>query len=231
MISLRNLTQSFPKAGLGRPVLDNITADIPTNRRFGILGGEAAGKTTLMRLLAGFDKPKNGTIARYARLSFPIAYEGVFKRHLSPQDNLAQFTHAYGQQIEEISAFVRSVTDMDSMFETPLAKLPQELQRRFVFAASYALPFDCYLIDERFAGGPADDDFKPKCTAMLQARAASSGIILASRRPHIVQRFCDKAAVLENGRLTLYDDVATAIDAFKEVRARKFEMDHRSELA
>jgi capsular polysaccharide transport system ATP-binding protein len=218
MIKLQNLTHVVSKDGEDVTVLDNLNAVIPTKGAFGILGIENAGKSTLMRLLSGFAKPQSGDIIRHARLSFPIGYEGIFKRNLSPRDNLFRFRDAYGQQITDIARYVSANIGLGSKFDVPLGKLPPGHQSRFVFIATYALPFDCYLVDERFA--PNEPYYKAICQRMMEERAQANGIILATRRANIVQRFCTSAGILDKGKLVIYDNVEDAVQAFKEIEVR-----------
>ncbi len=219
MISLRNLSHTVQKNGSEVVVLDDVSVDLPTDRPFGVLGLENSGKTTLMRLLSGFARPQSGEITRYARLSFPIGYEGVFKRNLSPRENITRFSEAFGAQVHDVSRFVASATGIGAAaFNEALGKLPEEMQLRFVFVATYALPFDCYLVDERYT--PNEPGFKPVCQRLLEERAQSSGLLFATRRARLAQRLCSAAAVLDRGKLILYDRVEDALDAFSEIEAR-----------
>jgi capsular polysaccharide transport system ATP-binding protein len=218
MIIIRNLFHVSLKEAEKVIVFDDLSADLPTDRAFGILGLEDSGKTTLMRLLSGFLKPQAGEITRYSRLSFPIGYDGIFKRSISPRDNLMRFAQPFGRQIEEIIRYVSAKTAMGAGFDMPLGKLSQEMQQRFVFVATYALPFDCYLIDERFA--PNEPDFKSTCVGMLEQRLKEAGAIIATKRPSLVKRFCTSAAVLAQGKLTIYNETAAAIEAFKDLEVR-----------
>src|SRR5690242_1612295 len=59
LIRIRNLTKIFP---LGQTVLDNLNLDLPTNEMIGIVGPDGAGKTTLMRIIAGLLTPTKGTV-------------------------------------------------------------------------------------------------------------------------------------------------------------------------
>lgn len=212
MILLRNVTLVVGDSGTSRTVLDNVTAEIPTNQRFGIIAPTAGDTTALISLLAGLIEPSTGTIERYAHLSFPIAYEGLYKRNLSPRNNIMRLREMFDEEgAQKAIEFIATITGLGDMIDAPLHSLSAEMQRRFVFAASYALPFDCYLLDEKFACGPADEAFRARCSEMLQSRAASNGIIYASSRPPLIQRFCNEGALLFGGSLTYYSNLNDAI--------------------
>lgn len=200
-------------------VFEDLSAELPVNSAFGILGPQRSGKTTLMRLLAGFAKPDKGEIRRYARLSFPIGYDGIFKRTLTPRHNLARFGDLGGISREEIIKYVDTQAELGECLDLPLGDLPNDKQMAFVFVASYALPFDCYLIDERYA--PGDPVLKLKCQHMLEERAREGGIIFATRRPAVVRRFCNSVGVLVDGKLTVYESVEKGIEAYETLELRE----------
>ena len=71
--------------------------------------------------------------------------------------------------------------------------------------------FDCYLVDEVTSVG--DAGFRRKSEAVFLERMSRSGAIVVSHAPDMLRRMCEAAVVLENGRLTWFEDVDEAIRA------------------
>jgi capsular polysaccharide transport system ATP-binding protein len=79
MIALDTVSKSYrTKEGGRQTVLDAVSAEFPDGYNVGVLGANGGGKSTLIRLLAGSEKPDRGRIRRDRRVSFPLGYGGTF---------------------------------------------------------------------------------------------------------------------------------------------------------
>jgi capsular polysaccharide transport system ATP-binding protein len=85
------------------------------------------------------------------------------------------------------------------------------MKARLAFGLSMGINFDYYLVDEITAVG--DSNFKEKCKAVFDERLTNSDVIMVSHSTGTIRDYCDCGVVLENGRLTYYDDVEDAIRA------------------
>lgn len=86
------------------------------------------------------------------------------------------------------------------------------MRARLAFGACLAINFDIYLIDEVTEIG--DERFRRKCALAFRERLRRSDIILVTHNSRTIRQYCDRAAVLANGELRLYDDVPSALDAY-----------------
>jgi capsular polysaccharide transport system ATP-binding protein len=91
------------------------------------------------------------------------------------------------------------------------------MRARLAFGTCLAIDFDVYLVDEVTETG--DEHFRRKCAAAFRERLQRSDIILATHNHHTIRQYCDRAAVLANGRLQLFDDVATAFACYRRTIA------------
>ncbi len=87
------------------------------------------------------------------------------------------------------------------------------MRARLAFGACLAIDFDTYLIDEVTEIG--DERFRRKCALAFRERMRCSDIILVTHNTRTIRQYCERAAVLANGELRLYDDVASALDAYR----------------
>ncbi|HXV00343.1 MAG TPA: ATP-binding cassette domain-containing protein [Caulobacteraceae bacterium] len=223
MIILKDVTKKHRFGRLERKVFDNVSVTIPTDRRVAVLGVPGSGKSTLIYLLAGVDRPTSGVIERHRRLSFPVGYSKPIKSNLSMRQNAMFAARIYDADPAEVANFVEAATGLSALFDEPIRKLPNQVRQTFLYALSYALPFDTYLIDGPVTHGlPA---FRPKGLAMFESRAETSGIIMSARNVRQARQLCEMGLVIDGGKIQVFEELEDAIDAYETLQHR-FEM-HR----
>jgi len=99
------------------------------------------------------------------------------------------------------------------------------MRARLAFGTCLAVQFDTYLIDEVTEIG--DDRFRQKCAAAFRDRMQWSDIILVTHNSRTIRQYCDRGAVLANGRLELYDEIAGALDRYQQLLSEPFPCDSR----
>jgi capsular polysaccharide transport system ATP-binding protein len=124
-------------------------------------------------------------------------------------DNIRFIARIYGRQPAEILARVETFAELGEALEKPVRFYSSGMRARLAFGLSLAIEFDCYLIDEVISVG--DLAFAQKCERELFERRADRAFIIASHDLQLVQRVCDRAIVIENGRAKLFDDVGAAV--------------------
>jgi capsular polysaccharide transport system ATP-binding protein len=178
----------------------------------GILGRNGAGKSTLMRLLAGSEMPDRGTIRRYARVSFPLGFGGTFHGALSGRENVAFIARVYGAAVCPVLRYVEEFAELGEYWTMPVNTYSAGMRARLAFGACLAIDFDVYLIDEVTEVG--DERFRHKCAMAFRERMRRSEIIMVTHNSRTIRQYCDRAAVLADGRLQLFDDVSRALDHY-----------------
>jgi capsular polysaccharide transport system ATP-binding protein len=217
MIALDQVTKSYRTAQGRRVVLDNASAEFPTGCNIGILGANGAGKSTLIRLLAGSEQPDRGRIRRDGRVSFPLGYGGTFHGSLSGRENVAFLARIYGADLRETIGYVADFAELGAYFDMPVNTYSAGMRARLAFGASLAIDFDTYLIDEVTEIG--DERFRRKCAAAFRERILRSDIILVTHNTRTLRQYCDRGAILADGELRLYDDIAGALDLYHRMFA------------
>src|SRR5580693_5369713 len=217
MIALDQVTKSYRTAQGRRVVLDNASAEFPTGCNIGILGANGAGKSTLIRLLTGSEQPDRGRIRRDGRVSFPLGYGGTFHGSLSGRENVAFLARIYGADLRETIGYVADFAELGAYFDMPVNTYSAGMRARLAFGASLAIDFDTYLIDEVTEIG--DERFQRKCALAFRERMRRSDIILVTHNTRTIRQYCDRAAILCDGELRLFDDVDSALAVYRQANA------------
>lgn len=192
-----------------RVILRPTTMAIPTNRAVAVLGRNGAGKSTLLRLLAGVEAPDSGKIIRDANISWPIGFGGAVHSLMTGRQNAAFVANLYGLDTQTVIEFVRDFSELEDYFEMPVGTYSSGMRARLNFALSFAVDFDCYLVDEALATG--DKRFRQKSYEAFQKRRERSGLLFISHNPNTVRKFCEMGVVLHNGMLVPFEDLEEAI--------------------
>jgi capsular polysaccharide transport system ATP-binding protein len=215
MIVLDRVCKKYRTRAGRKVVLDGVSAVFQAGHNYGILGPNGAGKSTLIRLIAGSEPPDSGTIRRHARVSFPLGFGGTFHGALSGRENAGFVARIYGAAIRATIDYVADFSELGEYFEMPVNTYSAGMRARLAFAACLAIDFDVYLIDEVTEVG--DQRFRHKCAEAFRQRMRHSDIMLVTHNPHTIRQYCDRGAVLANGRLILHDDIATALESYHSV--------------
>ena len=215
MIVVKDVTKRYSTRQGSRLVLDKINLTIHPGEKIGILGRNGAGKSTLIRLMSGAELPTSGHIHRGMRISWPLAFSGGFQGSLTGMDNLRFICRIYGADIEPIIPQVEEFSELGVYLHEPVKKYSSGMRARLGFAISLAIDFDCFLIDEVFAVG--DSRFHKKCEIELFEKRKDRAMIMVSHQHRQIVSHCDRAAVLEDGKLHCFDNVTKAYKFYQDV--------------
>ena len=209
MIEFMNVSKSFWTGKQRKIILDQCSFRVELGRSMGILAANGTGKTTLINMMAGLEKPDEGRIIRTSRISFPLGFMGgVVSKHTGTE-NSRYIARLYGLDPDYVEAFCRYLTGIEEYFDMPVGTYSQGMRARLSFALMLALDFDMYLIDEGMPG-TTDVEFNKKAGSILQDRLQSATVIIVSHHANILEKYCRSAAVLRHGKLIMFDTLEEA---------------------
>lgn len=214
-VEMSGVAKTFRAAHGPRRVFEHLDAAFPHRTSIGILGARGAGKSTLIRLIGGSTLPDRGRIRRNGTVSPPVANTQAYHAALTGRENLHFVARVNGFDGDAAARFVADFTQMGDEIDRPLSSYTRERRSRFLFAASYALPFDIFLADEALFGGSGP--FRTRCSELVQARRQQASLIFATRSPQMLRRFADIGAVLHEGRLHMFERIGDAIRLFRAI--------------
>lgn len=215
MIQLDAVSKAYYTSGHREVVADAITATIPTGRRLALLGRNGAGKSSLLKMIAGTMEPDSGSITSTGTISWPVGFAGAFHGELTGAQNVRFIARVYGIDTDELTEFVEGFAELEHYFHLPVRAYSSGMRAKLSFGVSMGIAFDTYLVDESTAVG--DSAFRKKSEAYFMDRMMNAGAIFVSHGLKQARELCDCGAVLENGRLTLYDNVEDALDHYNEM--------------
>jgi capsular polysaccharide transport system ATP-binding protein len=209
MIEFRDVSKSFWTGTQRKVILDRASFRVELGHSLGILASNGTGKTTIINMMAGLEKPDEGTIRKTSRVSFPLGFMGGVNNKHSARENCRYIARLYGLDPDYVESFCRWVCGLDEYFNMPVGTYSTGMRARFSFSLLLSIEFDIYLIDE---GMPASTDieFNRKAGNILQERLQRSTVIIVSHSPQTLEKFCRSAAVLRNGKLYQFETLEEA---------------------
>lgn len=209
MLEFINVSKSFWTGERRKVILDNASFRVDLGNSLGILAPNGTGKTTLINMMAGLEKPDEGEVRRGCRVSFPLGFMGGVSSKLSAKENARYVAQLYGLDPDYIEAFTRWLCGLEEYYDFPVGTYSSGMKSRFTFSLLLALDFDIYLIDE---GMPqtTDAEFNRKAGDVLNERLQNSTVIIVSHQAKTVEKFCRSAAVLRDGKFYMFDTLEEA---------------------
>ena len=214
MIELCDIRKTYHARSGSVEVLRGINLRVDKGNKIGIVGRNGAGKSTLIRLISGIERPSSGTINQTMRISWPLAFSGAFQGGLTGIDNIRFICRVYRKKFEDVIDFVEDFSQLGRFLKEPVKIYSSGMRARLAFAVSLMIDFDCYLIDEVVAVG--DARFQKRSHEELFEVRKDRAIILVSHDANYMRLHCDRAAVLEDGRLRHFEDVEDAFQYHTE---------------
>ncbi|HEY9037585.1 MAG TPA: ATP-binding cassette domain-containing protein [Roseovarius sp.] len=209
MLEFDDVSKSFWTGTQRKVILEKVSFRVEVGRSMGILAPNGTGKTTLINMMAGLEKPDEGEIRRECRISFPLGFMGGVITKISAMENSRYIARLYGLDPDYVEAFCRWMCNLGEYFDQPLGTYSAGMKSRFTFALMLALDFDIYLIDEGMPSS-TDVEFNRKAGEILRERLETTTVIIVSHSPATLEKFATSAAVLMGGQLYMFDTLEEA---------------------
>ncbi len=184
-------------------VLDGVSFEINKGDFFGIVGRNGSGKSTLLKLIAGVYAPTSGSVDVNGGLT-PFIELGVgFNPELSGRDNiylngaLLGFTR---RQVDAMYDDIVEFAELGPFMDQKLKNYSSGMQVRLAFSIAIKAKNDILIFDEVLAVG--DEAFQRKCLDVFEDyKRTGQTVILVTHDMSTVERFCNRAALISEGKL------------------------------
>ena len=195
--------KSWAKA---KEVLHDVSFTINQGETVALVGKNGAGKSTILKLIAGVTYPTSGSLSVIGKVAPLIELGAGFHHELSGYENIflnAAILGMHKKEIELCLADVIAFSEIEEYLHVPLKKYSTGMQMRLAFSVAIHAPASILLIDEVLAVG--DAEFQKKCLKRLREikEKGDKIIVFVSHDSKSVLDFCERAVLLENGRVSL----------------------------
>ena len=203
--------------------LRHVDMEIQPGESVGVIGRNGAGKSTMLRLLAGVTGPTEGIVRVRGRVA-PLISVGVgFHRELTGRENVYVNGVILGLTTREIDGLFDSIvafSEIEDFIDTPVKFYSSGMFVRLGFAVAVASDPEVLLVDEVLAVG--DFAFQKKCfDRMEQIRSGGATIVVVSHNMAAVRSLCSRTMVLDGGVPVFEGATDEAISIFHEMLARR----------
>ena len=183
--------------------LDDVSFEVKKGEFFGIIGRNGSGKSTLLKILAGIYQADRGKVSVSGFIS-PFLELGIgFNPELSGRDNIYLNATVLGLTKKEIDEKFDSIvkfSELERFIDQKLKNYSSGMQVRLAFSVSIHANRDILLMDEVLAVG--DVNFQSKCLEEFNKyRDKGKTVILVTHDVATVERYCDRAMLLRNGKI------------------------------
>lgn len=196
-------------------VLKDISFTVKKGEFLGIVGRNGSGKSTLLKILAGIYVPDSGTITTYGSL-VPFIELGVgFNPELTGRENIYMNGAMLGfsnvemdQMFDDIVRFA----ELEPFMDQKLKNYSSGMQVRLAFSIAIRARGDILILDEILAVG--DAAFQEKCNQYFASLSKDQTVILVTHSMENVRRFCDRAILIEQGKIIKEGNPDQVADAY-----------------
>jgi len=199
--------------------LNNVTLKVNPGEIIGLIGKNGSGKTTLLKILSGITPPTKGTLVVEGEIA-PFLSLGIgFHHELTAKENLYLYGAIIGisrQKIEKQLKSILNFAGVERFQDMKLKNFSSGMQARLAFSMMIQSNPDILLIDEILAVG--DKDFRPKCISVFKEyKNKGKTVIFASHDLGMIKEYCDKAILLDNGKMIAFDKPKIVIDKYEKI--------------
>lgn len=217
-VNLRSLKKQFLKMAIGGTLsndahkcvvikaLDNVSLHLTDGDRVGLIGHNGAGKSTFLRVLANIYEPTMGSISFQGKISPLLDVMLGIDSEATGYENIILRGLLLGLTRKEILAKVDEIaefTELGDYLYVPISAYSSGMLLRLAFGVATSINSDIVLIDEVVNVG--DAAFMAKAEKRLNSLIERCNIVvLASHSNHVIKKFCNKAIVLERGKIKYF---------------------------
>jgi ABC-type polysaccharide/polyol phosphate transport system ATPase subunit len=193
-------------------VLESVTFELHRGESLGLMGRNGSGKSTLLKIVSGIYPADTGRVELRAAVT-PILELGVgWNPDLDALDNIELLGTVMGLTLKELRAASREIlefAELEKFAHLELRHYSSGMAARLAYAVAFRAVREVLILDEIFAVG--DAGFKERCQSRYRdMHRAGHSMLLVSHEPRTIATFCDRALLLEQGRI-VFDGPADAV--------------------
>ena len=214
-------------------VLRGLSLRVPQGQALGIIGRNGAGKSTLLKMVTGTSTPTEGHVQMHGRVAALLELGMGFHGDFTGRQNAWISAQLLGLADHEIAAAmpdIEAFAEIGHYIDEPVRTYSSGMQVRLAFSVATALRPDVLIVDEALAVG--DVYFQHKCyTRIREFRAQGTTLVFVSHDPGAVKSLCDRAVLLDGGRIVADDTPDQVLDLYNALVAERENSTFEAEAA
>lgn len=197
--------------------LNGIDLTVYKGEALGIIGGNGAGKSTMLKLLSRVTAPTEGEIDIYGRIASMLEVGTGFNGEMTGRENVYMNGAILGMTKAEIDAKMEDIIEFSEVREfidTPVKRYSSGMYVKLAFSVAAHLDSEIMIMDEVLAVG--DINFQQKCLKRMRDAAKKEGrtVLYVSHNMNTIRQLCDRCIVLDKGKVVFEGDVEDAIKIY-----------------
>lgn len=197
--------------------LNGIDLTVYKGEALGIIGGNGAGKSTMLKLLSRVTAPTEGEIDIYGRITSMLEVGTGFNGELTGRENVYMNGAILGMTKAEIDEKMEDIIEFSEVrdfIDTPVKRYSSGMYVKLAFSVAAHLDSEIMIMDEVLAVG--DMAFQKKCLNKMRDAAKKEGrtVLYVSHNMNTIRQLCDRCIVLDQGKIIFEGDVSDAIAVY-----------------
>lgn len=198
--------------------LKDVSFELKKGERLGILGLNGAGKSTLLKVIAGVYKPTKGNVERYGHMAPMIELGAGFDPNYTGRENIYLYGSVLGFSKEFLDSKYDEIlefSELGEFIDVPIKNYSSGMKARLGFSIATVVEPEILILDEVLSVG--DARFRKKCEKKMKSMFDHGVTVLfVSHSLAQVQRLCNKAIILEHGRLIAQGDIDEVVEIYEK---------------
>ena len=197
--------------------LNGIDLTIYKGEAIGIIGGNGAGKSTMLKILSRITAPSDGTVDIYGRIASMLEVGTGFSPEMTGRENIYMNGAILGMTKAEIDKKLEDIIEFSEIrdfIDTPVKRYSSGMYVKLAFSVAAHLDSEIMIMDEVLAVG--DMAFQEKCLNKMRTVAKEEGrtVLYVSHNMNTIRQLCDRCVVLDSGKIVFDGDVEDAIGIY-----------------
>ena len=208
---------------------NNISFDLYKGETLGIIGVNGAGKSTILKMIAGVTEPTSGTITRRGRVTALLELGTGFNQEFTGLQNIYLNGTLIGMSHKECKQNEQNIIDFSELgdyIDEPIKTYSSGMKMRLAFSIALFSRPDILIVDEALSVG--DAHFSAKCTQALKKRKEQKmSIIYVSHDLNSLKLLCERVLLLDKGELVKQGDPQDVINSYNYLIAKLNDSDNK----
>ncbi|MDH0499089.1 ABC transporter ATP-binding protein [Stutzerimonas stutzeri] len=202
-------------------VLNDINFHLEPGEAVGIIGINGAGKSTLLKMITGTTQPTTGEVQMHGRVAALLELGMGFHPDFTGRQNAFMAGQLLGYRVEEIARLMPKIEDFAEIgdyLDQPVRVYSSGMQVRLAFSVATAIRPDILIVDEALSVGDAYFQHK-SFERIREFRKQGTTLLIVSHDKQAIQSICDRAILLNAGRLAMEGEPEAVMDYYNALLA------------